>query len=248
VRASPGRPGPAARAAALRTPPSLLLCTDLAPGDGEELLSVWREADPDLPGAAGPPGAVRALAAAWSAQTGGGTRLIAREALLVAEAIRDPPDPGPGRLRVARASERDWLVEWMAAFLTESAAGPPARAPASIDGFLSFGGLHIWEDRGRAVCLVGVNLAVAGVRRIGPVYTPPDCRRRGYASAAVAAASRGALASGAHTCVLFTDLDNPTSNHIYGQLGYRRRADWVQRRFDPGPGGAENPRLHCSRL
>jgi predicted GNAT family acetyltransferase len=56
--------------------------------------------------------------------------------------------------------------------------------------------------------------------RIGPVYTPPDRRRRGYASALVAAASQAALDEGRRQVFLFTDLANPTSNHIYAAIGY----------------------------
>jgi uncharacterized protein len=74
---------------------------------------------------------------------------------------------------------------------------------------------------------------VAGVIRIGPVYTPADDRGRGYASSAVAAVSRLGLDGGAHTCMLYTDLANPTSNKIYADVGYRRIAAWEERVFIP---------------
>ena len=83
------------------------------------------------------------------------------------------------------------------------------------------------------VSMVGLNPAVAGVVRIGPVYTPVDARRRGYASSAVAAVSRQALDAGAHTCMLFTDLANPTSNKIYADVGYRRFGEWEETEFTP---------------
>ena len=63
---------------------------------------------------------------------------------------------------------------------------------------------------------------MAGTVRIGPVYTPPEHRRRGYARTAVAAASRQALAQGASRCLLFTDVANRTSNKIYAEVGYER--------------------------
>jgi predicted GNAT family acetyltransferase len=74
---------------------------------------------------------------------------------------------------------------------------------------------------------------VAGTIRIGPVYTPPEHRRHGYASSAVAAASRRALSAGARQCMLFTDLANPTSNRIYARVGFRRCADWEELKFLP---------------
>src|SRR5437879_4955178 len=72
---------------------------------------------------------------------------------------------------------------------------------------------------------------VAGTARIGPVYTPPEHRCHGYASAAVAAACRAALARGAHQCMLFTDLANATSNRIYAAVGFRRVGDWEEIEF-----------------
>jgi predicted GNAT family acetyltransferase len=83
------------------------------------------------------------------------------------------------------------------------------------------------------VSLTGARLTGNGYGWIGPVYTPPALRRRGYAGAGVAAASRRLLDAGASRCVLFTDLDNPTSNKIYYEVGYRRFADWEQHRFTP---------------
>jgi len=57
------------------------------------------------------------------------------------------------------------------------------------------------------------------------VYTPPEFRGRGYASALVAALSQAMLDAGYHFCTLFTDLANPTSNHIYQAIGYQPVCD-----------------------
>jgi predicted GNAT family acetyltransferase len=65
------------------------------------------------------------------------------------------------------------------------------------------------------------------------VYTPPEHRRRGYATALVADLSRHALRTGAERCMLFTDLANPTSNRIYARIGYRRCGDWEERAIEP---------------
>jgi uncharacterized protein len=68
--------------------------------------------------------------------------------------------------------------------------------------------------------------------RIGPVYTPPALRRRGYASALVTELSRRLLDSGREYCVLYTDLANPTSNRIYQEVGYERVCDSAEYVFD----------------
>jgi predicted GNAT family acetyltransferase len=73
---------------------------------------------------------------------------------------------------------------------------------------------------------------VGGIVRVGFVYTPPHLRRRGYASACVAAASEAILRGGAVACMLYADLANPTSNAIYQRLGYRPVSDAAEYRFD----------------
>ncbi len=67
--------------------------------------------------------------------------------------------------------------------------------------------------------------AEPGIARVGPVYTPPEHRRRGYATMLVAAWTRRLLDGGIRTCALFTDLANPTSNSIYQAVGYRPAGD-----------------------
>jgi predicted GNAT family acetyltransferase len=68
--------------------------------------------------------------------------------------------------------------------------------------------------------MAGRRRVFAGSARLGPVYTPPGLRGRGYGSAVTAAATR-AIQDDGGVPVLFTDLANPTSNKIYQQLGYR---------------------------
>ena len=58
--------------------------------------------------------------------------------------------------------------------------------------------------------------------RIGPVYTPPEHRGRGYATALVHAQTSWLLADAVDVCFLYTDLANPTSNAVYRRIGYRK--------------------------
>jgi predicted GNAT family acetyltransferase len=52
------------------------------------------------------------------------------------------------------------------------------------------------------------------------VYTPPQFRDNGYATACVAKLTQTLLSSGYKFCALYTDLTNPTSNSIYKKIGY----------------------------
>ena len=63
--------------------------------------------------------------------------------------------------------------------------------------------------------------ATANGIKVSPVYTPPEYRGKGYATSCVAAVSQHLLNTGYKYCFLFTDVANPTSNHIYQKIGYQ---------------------------
>jgi len=77
---------------------------------------------------------------------------------------------------------------------------------------------------GTPVCMVAHSPTVAGVSRIGPVWTPPEHRRRGYAAAA--AATVAARLAERDRVVLFADLGNPTSTGVYLRIGFRPVGAW----------------------
>ncbi|MDQ6836153.1 MAG: GNAT family N-acetyltransferase [Actinomycetota bacterium] len=218
-------------AAAIRTPPRSLITTELSEHETEPMLEAWLREDPGLPGVNGPPATVCALAAGWQRGVGGTARLGRSMAMHSLQRVLDPARPPSGRLRHAEHSERDRLITWWQAFITETSHQDANDAEAMVDARLDHDAVFVWDDGG-AVSLVAVSPRVAGIVRIGPVYTPPERRRRGYAGMAVAEVSREALHAGARGCMLFTDLDNPTSNRIYAEIGYRRFADWAEYVFE----------------
>ena len=193
-----------------------------------------------MPGVGAPLEVARSLARAWEERTGGRATLGVAEALHSLDRVRDPARPASGRLRGAGADERELLVRWWRDFSLEAGLADGPDAPYMVDRGIERGRLHIWED-GEPVSMVGDNLAVAEVVRIGPVYTPPEWRSRGYASSAVAAVSRAALERGARRCILYTDLSNPTSNRIYAALGYRPMAAWEELEFTRGEAPKRRP-------
>jgi predicted GNAT family acetyltransferase len=118
-------------------------------------------------------------------------------------------------------------VNWMAdgfpaeaAFLGESWA----------ERQLALGTLRFWEAKGQTVSMGGYRLPLYGASRVGPIYTPPEHRRHGYAGALTSELTAQVLAAGNKPC-LYTDLANPTSNKIYAQLGYVPVADFVDLTF-----------------
>ncbi len=223
--------------AALRTPPWGLLCGPLPHGAAEPLLERWLSHDPEPPWVSAVPDTARAVAEAWERLTGGRAELQLSEAMHVCEEVLDPPRPANGRLRVAGAEDRERLLAWTRAFLAEALPGQRGGDPAPALGLrLAAGRVFVWED-GDSVCTVTATTPIAGLARINNVYTPPEHRRRGYASSAVAAVTRRVLASEAPRCMLYTDLANPTSNKIYAEVGYRRISGWEEwRLLSPGAG------------
>jgi predicted GNAT family acetyltransferase len=218
------------RAVALRTPPWPMLVTELDESDADALLDAWLDADPSPPGVNGLAASSRAVAVRLAARTGRRTHLKMGQAMHVLEEVIDPPRPATGELRVADPADRALLTGWMRAFIEDVGIPGADHAGEMVDSQLLRGRLFVWFDE-RPASLVGTAPAVAGVTRVSLVYTPPELRGSGYASSAVAAVSRRALAAGAERCALFTDLANPTSNKIYADVGYRRIADWEEHAF-----------------
>ncbi|BCY05515.1 GNAT family N-acetyltransferase [Actinoplanes sp. L3-i22] len=132
-----------------------------------------------------------------------------------------PPDPAPsGFARPATAADRDLLIAWSTAF-GAFVGSPPTDPGSAVDDRLTHAGITLWIDGDAPVSMAIRSRLSAGMIRVLTVWTPPELRRRGYAAGATAAATRAALDDGATDVVLYTDLDNPTSNALYHRLGYR---------------------------
>ncbi|MFG2876910.1 GNAT family N-acetyltransferase [Streptomyces sp. NPDC048337] len=156
-----------------------------------------------------------ALADAWGRPT-----RYAEEIRLYRLAGLLPPDPAPaGGARLAAEADLPLLVEWIDAFNAEADV-PGSASEAVLRDRISYGGILLWEHEGAPVSLASFNRPIGSAARVGPVYTPPALRGRGYAAGVTHAVSEAAYASGASEVLLFTDLANPTSNGVYLRLGY----------------------------
>jgi uncharacterized protein len=142
--------------------------------------------------------------------------------------------PVSGELRGATVVDREWLLAWYVAFKQEVWGTMPRDGEAWLSQRLQQQDLFVWQDQ-EPVALVCGDMIPGDLGRIFLVYTPPKYRRRGYASAAVAAVSQGLLDGGARSCVLFTDLANPTANKIYQAVGYEPICEWLNYQFEVLP-------------
>jgi GNAT superfamily N-acetyltransferase len=192
---------------------------------------------PGLPGVAGPGTAPLEFAEQWSRLGGPQARPAMRMGVYAADDVTIPLGV-PGTLRPAADADAVLLRRWVDQFVAE--AGVIRVTEDQIGPRIDAGLLFLWEVEGAPVSMAAVTLAEAGVSRVQYVYTPPEIRRHGYASACVAALTARELASAGRTCMLFTDLTNATSNSIYQAVGYRRLGDAVELRFRPSTPGASS--------
>jgi acetyl esterase len=101
----------------------------------------------------------------------------------------------------------------------------PGQAAANAARLTALADLAVWDLGGRIVSMAAVTRRTPWSASIGLVYTPPQLRGRGFASAVVAELSQRELDAGVGYCSLLADLANPTSNRIYAAIGYEPKAD-----------------------
>ncbi len=223
-------------AVALRTPPNKMLAAGFEDGaDAADLIAAWLPVDSGLPGVSAEPATAVAVATAWAAATGGGERLDLLESIQALDRVTAVTPAPVGRLRPATIKDQAQLEDWALAFAAETGFGHAEAMGRQVADRIASDQLHVWDHDGANAAMVGHSEQVAAVARVGPVYTPPELRGRGYATAATAALSQALLDSGAARCMLFTDAANPTANHVYAKIGYVRCGEWQERSFVEGP-------------
>jgi predicted GNAT family acetyltransferase len=222
----------ATRGAAVRTPPHNLVLA--RPQDDLALEALASRIDDEIPGVIAALPEVERFAAHWAELRGGKPAVRRSQGIFQLDRV-EPVWGVTGHMRPAETVDRPLLIEWWRAFAEEALGERPTEAAAvhQIDHRLEAGeaGIVLWEDREPNSFAAYGNPTPNGIR-IGPVYTPPERRRRGYASALVAALSERLLRK-RRFCFLYTDLANPTSNKIYEQIGYRRICDAAEIVFSP---------------
>jgi len=210
--------------AALKRPDGPLVFEDSDPAAAVAFADDLAAQSPQLQGVVGALRGCEAFARAWRERTGRvhALRFHLRHHMLTEVA---PVPPVPGTPRTAGSGDCDWLVESQFAFIVEvGMPDNPERILAAIPKRVVHGDIWIWED-GAPVSFAGWTDAGDDTARIAPVYTPPTARRRGYATALVAALARSILDAGKRRVFLLTDVGNPTSNAIYARVGFRPGTD-----------------------
>ena len=228
---------------ALRTPPFPALFSHSDPVPGQETIQLVLDDLRDVFGAnlsgvtANKPLAA-VLHQSWVQRTGLNSELDMAMRIYKLEEVRTP-EGVPGRLQKAGPGDRELLEEWYAGFHREALGEEqsPEKARKQVENFLTSDpgqrGLRVWKVNDQLVSMAGYSGPTPHGIRVGAVYTPPRHRKKGYASACVAALSQELLDEGFSFCFLFTDLQNPTSNQIYQDIGYQPVGDVDTYQFYP---------------
>ena len=224
--------------AALRTPPlNLVLAQPSTDATLEALVDRMLSEGQELPGVVAAIPEVEAFVGAWTAAHDVETAIVFRHGIYELREVLPVPQAA-GHARPVTPDDRELVIPWILAFADEVLPQDTdrerhirlveARLEATADS-----GLWFWEDDGGPVSLSGYGGSTPNGIRIGPVYTPPELRGRGFATSLVAEQGRWLLGTGRSLCFLYTDLDNPTSNALYRRIGYRMIAEASEVRFVP---------------
>jgi predicted GNAT family acetyltransferase len=222
--------------AAIMTPPHKLIlsgagddwdeCTNLMAGS--LAAEGWK-----VPGILAPAAPARTMVRNLSAACGKRHKLDQQLRLYELRAVGIPA-PSRGRLRKASAADTELVVRWWYEARVEMfGRSDPEDARRTAGYRLQDGEIYLWED-GKPVSMAARTRPTKHGICVGMVFTPPESRKRGYATACVGELSRRLLAEGRDHCTLFADPENPTSNSIYRKIGYRPIGDFEEYGFLEG--------------
>lgn len=214
-------------AVAMMTPPHHLVLSFPSRAGLRLILDDLLKSQTHLPGVLGPSDEADQFAQAWEEQTRGKAHLSMQMRVYKLEYVVPPPDVS-GALRLATMDDLDVIAQWRAGFARDAEFDTHPdleRMRVQAQTTIAQQRLYLWEDE-QPVSAVGRATTTPTGVRINMVYTPPEFRQHGYATAAVASLSQMLLDSGRKFCFLFTDLANPTSNSIYQKIGYAPVCDF----------------------
>lgn len=137
-----------------------------------------------------------------------------------------------GEMILSEPYHAQLVAEFLAGFIKDSfgeAVTVDSRIPAA-ERMINSRDLFLWSANNRIVSMTYISHRSPRHARINSVYTPDDCRKKGYASALVAAVSRKILNEGLIP-VLFADLKNSSSNKVYRNIGFKEAGKINEFRF-----------------
>ncbi len=178
-----------------------------------------------VPGVLGPREVVRQVAESWTETAGKQYEHTGHQKIYELREVKQPAS-ARGQLRLATAADVDLVTEWRYAFHIEvfGEADHAESRQVSEQG-IEAEGIYLWQDE-RPVSIAMKTRPTRNGISVSLVYTPPELRGRGYASACVGELSRLLLESGWAYCALFADSSNAAATRVYERIGYEPICDY----------------------
>jgi len=186
-----------------------------------------------IPGVLAPSPIARTFTEKWAKKSPGGFQLTGQLNLLE---LRQVPRPLTGQARLRPAGEQDLALisRWCYAFTLEIfKSADDAEMRQMAEQHLRDKDVFVWEDGGQVVSMAMKNRPTRRSICVSHVYTPPELRGKGYATACVAELSRQLLQSGWEFCTLFVDMANLPACRAYQKIGYSLVSEYEEYRFLP---------------
>jgi len=209
--------------AAVQTPPHNLVLTKAKSLEINALAEALVKHKFAFPGVVGPSDVTGTFVEQWTALTGQNTAESMDQIIYMLKGRELLMPEVEGEMRFAESDDVKLVTEWIASFSKDSL--PKAEqvttkdAKAQAEEAVKAGRIAFWTVKGKPVAQAGIS-GTDHVARINRVYTPPEHRERGYASAVVANLTKLQLDKGKKMSCLYADARNTQANSIYRKIGY----------------------------
>lgn len=221
--------------AALQTHKNNLIVTYANPEILKELANFLKTNAVDFPGVVGPAWESEYFALYWSTLTNKNYKLAMGQKIYKIEKV-DFLQNTNGEFRLATRKDLNLVHDWVWGFVIECLPEIERKDKefwlSSVEKSINRQRTYLWVKDNAPVSMAQAIRPTKNGISVAGVFTPHDQRGNGYASAVVAHLSQKMLDNGKKFCMLYTDLNNPTSNKIYQKIGYKEVVDSKYFLFD----------------
>jgi uncharacterized protein len=213
----------------VRTPPHYLIVTvfnyEKTGLIGESLWDYSVKHSMKFPGFIGNSKAAEPLAEFWSEKTNKPYEIQMRQRIYKLQQLNEIAI-SQGEMELAGVKDVELVSEWLQGFIEDTPESPIPKEDARKRAaeMVEEDSVFLWKVDGVPVSMARRARKTDNGVTVNFVFTPRDCRRKGYGRSVVAKLSEKLLESN-QFCTLYTDLDNPTSNKIYMEIGYEPVCD-----------------------
>ena len=187
----------------------------------------------DLVGTIGPQEITAAFTERYCESTGASAAIEMKQLIYRLDDLEEIGTVEGTLTRADRSSNR-LLLEWMRGFGNDIGLHRKNGTDDINDrvvGMIAKGSAYLFVCDERPVSVAIHSRSSRNGASISGVYTPPELRGRGYATACVHNLAKMLLESGYKFCCLYADANFPTSNRIYQRIGFNTVETSVVYRF-----------------